>query len=151
MNAGFQTGKGIPMTRFLSSALVVAALSIPGHANAVSPTVNTNETFRGIVNIVKHNTLGGLLYAVPASKSFMLTDIIVTNATTNTGSNWEVYRGTSSSCSFAASKTPRLYIPAQSTVHFAYVTGIRFSPGQFVCVFSQSNDSSWAINGFLYD
>ena len=146
------------MARPARAALVVLALGsvIAGGAMAISPTVGTSLVFQGGVNIVQNNLGPGgtaLVYTVPAGRKFMLTDIVIANQSDSlSASLQQVFTGGANCSSVATFRTGHLNIPAGSTFHVPFVTGIGFAAGQLVCIFNgdPTTTTSWTIRGYLF-
>jgi hypothetical protein len=147
------------MARPAGAALTALALggAIAGGAMAISPTVETTRVFRGGVTIVggafdgEHSDV----YTVPAGRKFMLTDLVIANRSqTGPAMAQYVYTGQGASCTTVfALKTSFLHVPAASTLHLPFVTGIGFTAGQHVCIKNEDDASvtDWTIRGYLFD
>jgi hypothetical protein len=129
--------------------------AVAGGAMALSPTVDTALVFRGGVNIVVDASAGTtvLAYTVPVGRKFMLTDLVIANSSaTNPALSQFVWTGSGPSCDFVAFRTNALSIPAASTLHLPFVTGIGFTAGQFVCIRNASGEATgWTIRGYLFE
>jgi hypothetical protein len=148
------------MARPIGAALMALALGgvIAGGAMALSPTVDTALVFRGGVNIMVDATAftNALAYTVPAGRKFMLTDLVIANSSeTSAAVNQNVFTKQFDSCAPGGtpSRTNELSIPAGSTLHLPFVTGIGFTAGQGVCINNgDSTDTThWTIRGYLFD
>jgi hypothetical protein len=142
------------------AALIALALggAVAGGAMALSPTVDTALVFRGGVNIVADapaNVLA-LAYTVPAGRKFMLTDLAITNGSETTVAIFQsVFTGSHPTCAFLSEnrRTNFFSVPAGSTLHLPFVTGIGFTAGQQVCIANgDSADATyWTIRGYLFE
>ena len=146
------------MARPIAAALTALALggAVAGGAMALVPTVDTALVFRGGVNIMADAGAGtnALAYIVPAGRKFMLTDLVIANNSATTPANEQyVFTGSGASCATGSFRTNNLSVPAASTLHLPFITGIGFTAGQFVCIGNSDDDTgtSWTIRGFLFE
>jgi hypothetical protein len=147
------------MTRPIGAAVMALAVggAVAGGALAISPTVDTALVFTGGVNIigVVNPATNSLAYTVPAGRKFMLTDLVITNGSeTAPATGQSVITGTTASCVAAALfRTASLSVPAASTLHLPFVTGIGFTAGQHVCMSNgdATEPTAWTIRGFLFE
>ena len=148
------------MARPAFAALLALALggAVAGGAMALSPTVDTALVFRGGVNIIvtvdPAIDFTVLAYLVPAGRKFMLTDLVIANSgETSPAMNQQVFTGSEASCSPGTTRTNFLSVPAASTLHVPFVTGVGFTAGQHVCIFNgdAAEPTYWTIRGYLFE
>jgi hypothetical protein len=104
-------------------------------ATAISPTVPAPIRWAGGVAAMTSTVSVGnaaSLYTVPAGQHLMLTDLILSNVTSNVAAV-DLFAG-DGSCSFANVRLAAVVVPANSSLVIPLVTGIGFAGGQFVCV-----------------
>jgi hypothetical protein len=146
--------------RTLVASMLALALGglTAGAASAQGLTVDTNFVFRGWVNIVQNSVPANatrLVYTVPANRSFLLTDLMIsaTGSSTAPARFQIVWTGTDASCNPGLHRTSWFTVGAGETIHIPFVSGIDFRAGQYVCVFNGDPvgpATYWTIRGFLF-
>lgn len=132
------------------------ALFAVGTAVAVGPIIQPPIRWTGGVNITQDAVAPTYLrhaYTVPAGHNFMLTDIVISNASNTLAVDQKIYVGQGSSCNSPGPyRTTHLTVPAGQTLHLPFVTGLGFTAGQAVCLVNYDVDSTtnWMLRGFLF-
>lgn len=139
----------------LAVAGVLAIAGAVGSALAISPIIAPPIQWAGGVNIVEDVVVPGtrrLAYTVPAGRSFMLTDIVISNDSATPASSQGVFTGSGTCLNNSGNRTSRLTVPAGGSLHLPFVTGLGFSAGQLVCIgnFDPDSETEWMMRGFLF-
>jgi hypothetical protein len=135
------------------AALAIAgALAIGGavgSALAISPTVPAPIKWAAAVEIFQGSTgVTNALYAVPAGKILMLTDVIVSNnSSTKARFNLD---STNSACSDVLPKLVSIVVPPESTYALSLQTGMGFATGRSVCFHIAEGTLAFNARGFLF-
>ena len=128
----------------LGASLVLAG--IVGSAVAISPTVGVPIQWKGSAQFVAENIPSSAaikLYAVPASRTLVLTDLIVSNSITTAG-HFSIYIGTAT-CGFLSYKLQFVFVPPKDSKVISLQSGIPFGPGTSVCFLG--GDGVFQVNG----
>lgn len=139
----------------VSACSLTAALLCVERALAIEPTIDAPiKWLGGVSEITILNTTNGLLYAVPAGRNFMLTDLIVSNPHSGVGF-FRLYTGSLGQCVLPdAVKLDGVVIPPMNSLVIPLNTGVGFASGQMVCVTFASEPAflSFTVNarGYLF-
>lgn len=127
----------------------IAAGCVYGYAFAIGPTIDTNRTFGGAINLAYTTEAQVVhpIYTVPAGKQYTLTDVIITDLG-SAGVFARVSISDDSNCSSTNFRLNDVRTPAGGTLHLPLVTGLGFGSGKHVCIWS-SPEARWTMRGYL--
>jgi hypothetical protein len=121
-------------------------------AGAIDPTVSTNITFKGGVNIIFVLNPGTALvaYTVPADRRFMLTDLIIENSDNEEAAPVQFVTSGPDVCD-TNRRTTDLSIQPADTLVIRFGTGIVFQSGHVLCGHNGSAIlTNWQMRGYLF-
>lgn len=136
------------------AAVLAATLGAAGTAVAVSPIIEPPIAWQGGVEISTSIVGPAALYNVPAGRSFLMTDLVLTSLS---GSALvTIYTINTNDCAgsgTAKSRLSKIAVTEGASTVVALQTGVGFTAGQAVCVTASSTASTnveFNARGFLF-